>query len=354
MKSILVVDDDRMNLTLAQSILSEEYKVIAVNSGKLAYAYLSRFIPDLILLDIMMPEISGFDVMHTIKKTEAWKNIPVIFLTAERGADTESSCFDEGAVDFVFKPFTPKAVLSRIRRTLELEEYRKNLEEIAREQAGKIVEQSNKLIAIQQEVIVSMANLIESRDGCTGGHVKRTSKYVKILALELKKMGFFKEELTDTYISTLYKAAPMHDIGKIIVPDYILKSKEKLTTEEFKIMQGHSAAGADIIQKNIGKIEEQKYIEIAVNMAHYHHERWNGNGYPKGLKGNEIPLAARIMAFADVFDALTSERRYKPKNSIEESFAIIEDEKGKQFDPVITEVFLSIKPILADMVRSEN
>ena len=220
---ILVVDDDKTNLTLAQKILLPHYRIAATNSGLGALKYLENNHPDLILLDINMPEMNGFQVMEQLRINEVTAKIPVIFLTADSLVETEVKCFRMGAVDFVTKPFVPDILLSRVGKTLELEQYRYNLEKMVKEQAAKIIEDAVRISKIQDSVIVGMANLIESRDGSTGKHVKNTQMYVKMILDELYKRNLFPEQLTEEYMEDICKAAPLHDVGKIKVPDSVLK-----------------------------------------------------------------------------------------------------------------------------------
>lgn len=336
-KTILVVDDDKTNLIIAERLLSEEYKVISVISGQQALKFLEKKKPDIILLDINMPDMNGFEVMRILQENEQWKKIPVIFLTADREADTEVQCLKMGAVDFVGKPFEPEIMKNRIKRTLEIEEYRKDLE-------GAVRRQTMKIDRMQREVIISMANLIESRDGSTGEHVKRTSYYVNIIAEELGKRNIFTDIINERFLYNLEKAAPMHDIGKIKVPDYVLQKPGKLTDDEFEIMKKHAADGGQIIKETMCNIEEEDYMEVAYNVATYHHEKWNGKGYPSGLCGEQIPLEARIMAVADVFDALISKRCYKDAMPLDKAFDIIEESAGEHFDPQIAKIFIELRP----------
>ena len=349
MKTILVVDDDKMNLMAAKRLLSKQYRIVTVNSGVMALTYLQKNVPELILLDIKMPEMSGFEVMDKIREREEWNNIPVIFLTADRDSDTEIQCFEMGATDYIVKPFVPAIMLSRVQRTIELECYKKDLEGAVAEQADEIVKKNMKILKIQQEVIVSMANVIESRDGSTGEHVKRTAIFVKLIAENLMKNHMFADVLNEEYFEYLCNAAPMHDIGKITVPDYILKSTGNLTEEEFETMKNHSVEGGKIIRETLGKIEDSKYIEIAADMATYHHERWDGSGYPEGKCGEDIPLCARIMAVADVFDALAFKRYYKEALPLDATFDIIEESSGTHFDPVVADALCNVREKIEDM-----
>ncbi len=349
---ILVVDDDKTNLSLAQRILGPQYRIAASNSGKAALKYLETHRPDLILLDINMPELNGFEVMEKLHSNVHTESIPVIFLTADAMAETEIKCFQMGAMDFVTKPFVPDILLSRVSKTIELDQYRHNLENMVNDQAQKIMEGSMRLGRIQESVIIGMANLIESRDGSTGKHVKNTQTYVRMIATELLLKGLFIEELTPAYIEDLCKAAPLHDVGKIKIPDAILQKPGRLTAEEFETMKLHTTHSPQIIQTIIGDIEDEHYVRLVKDIALYHHERWDGTGYPSGLTETNIPLSARIMAVADVFDALYEERCYKPPvRPIERIMQIMSEGRGTQFDPVILDVFMDMLPQLKEMLH---
>lgn len=343
-KTILVVDDDRMNLMMAQKLLAEDYHVAAVNSGELALHYLEKKQPDLVLLDIQMPVMDGLEVMRRLQENEGWKKIPVIFLTADRTEETEETCFRLGAVDYIGKPFVPAIMMQRVHRTLELEDYRKGLENMVEQQLQRITQ-------LQQDIIFSMANLIESRDGTTGEHVKRTSSYVNVLVKKMKEKGLYKERMTHDYVNYLKKAAPLHDIGKIAVPDAVLQKPGKLTKEEYDMIQLHAEEGGRLIRENMSRIANQEFVKIACDMAACHHEKWAGGGYPKGLKGEDIPLSARILAIADVFDALVSARQYKEGMSLEQAFHILQEERGKSFEPELLDAFLEAEDELREMLR---
>lgn len=352
---ILVVDDDKTNLALAQKILGTQYRIAASTSGQAALKYLETHRPDLILLDINMPEMNGFEVMECLRSDLHTETIPVIFLTADNLAETEIKCFQMGAMDFVTKPFVPDILLSRVSKTIELDQYRHNLENMVNEQAQKITEGTQRLGRIQNSVIIGMANLIESRDGSTGKHVKNTQNYVRMIANELLSRGLFTEELTPDYIEDLCKAAPLHDVGKIKIPDAILQKPGKLTAEEFETMKQHTTHSRKIIQTIIGDIEDDHYVRLVEDIALYHHERWDGTGYPTGLTESNIPLSARIMAVADVFDALYEERCYKPPiRPIERIIQIMSEGRGTQFDPVILDVFIEMLPQLKEILEKER
>ena len=235
-------------------------------------------------------------------------------------------------------------MMQRVRRTLELQGYRKNLEHMVEQQLQRITQ-------LQQDIIITMANLIEGRDGTTGEHVKRTSAYVELLVKKLQEKGVYKEILTPAYIDYLKKASPLHDIGKITVPDRILQKPGALTQEEYDLIKLHAKAGGTLIEENMNRIVDKEFVEIAQDMASYHHEKWNGKGYPRGLKGEEIPLSARILAIADVFDALVSKRQYKKGMTLDEAFVIMEKERGESFEPVLLDAFLDAKEELRQLME---
>ncbi len=236
--------------------------------------------------------------------------------------------------------------------TSHLEQYKENLEQEIEQKNLSITQHNEKMLALQDNIIIGMANLIESRDGDTGEHIKRTSFYVNLLARAIRDKGLYTDILTDNYIELLTKAAPMHDIGKILVPDHILQKPGRLTPEEYEIIKEHSAAGGKIIREVLGFIEEKDYIEIASDMAAHHHEKWNGSGYTKGLAQEDIPLSARIMAIADVFDALVSKRCYKSPMPVEEAFAEMEKSSGTHFDPQLVKIFLGLKEEIMGYLHS--
>ena len=335
-KTILVVDDEKTNLVRARMLLQEEFNPILVNSGEQCLKYLQNHKPDLILLDIMMPDMDGWQVMKQLKKDPGCSDIPVIFLTADSNPATEKDCFEAGAVDFTLKPIQPASVLSRIRRAIELEGYRKDLQRI-------VDQQNQKILDMKYQFVVSIANLVDNRNNMMGEHVKRTAQIVKMLALQLQKQGYEQETLTDKYIEHLYLAAPLHDIGKIKISDTILFKPGRLTEEEFDTMRTHTVFGREVLQEMLAGIEDPEFIQMACDVAAYHHEKYNGKGYPEGLAGEDIPLCARIMAVADVYDALKEPRCYKEAFPLEEVYEIMQDDAGSHFDPAIIKAFMEIR-----------
>ncbi len=338
MKHILIVDDDKTSLAAAKSALGDIYKITAVTSGSQALRFLEKGSCDIILLDLNMPEMNGFEVMKKIRGIEKLADIPIIFLTADSDAETESKCLSEGAADYIAKPFVLNVMRSRISRILELDDLRKNL-------ADKLEERTKHISHIQQMLILGMAAMVESRDNSTGGHIKRTSKVVEIFSYRLLRDGLYSKEFLDMVI----RAAPMHDLGKIAVNDVVLRKQGKFTDEEYNEMKKHSAEGAKIVKQILEGVETDKFVKIAVNVANYHHEKWNGKGYPEGLSGESIPVEARIMALADVFDALVSKRCYKEAFTYEKAFGIIEESLGSHFDPELGRLFITCRPELEDL-----
>lgn len=332
MKNILIVDDDRVNLIIAKRLLVKDYNPVTADSGKQALEYLEDHPVDLILLDVQMPEMDGFEVMSRLKENWKLRKIPVIFLTADKREETESKCFELGAVDYISKPFVPVIMQHRVRRSIELEDYQRNLE-------GRLLEQLQKVTELQDNAIIMLANIVESRDGTTGDHIRRTSAYTRFLIEKMLEAGIYAEDLPAETVDLICKAAPMHDIGKITVDDAILRKPGKLTPEEYTEMKKHAFAGSEIIRKNLNAVAEDDFTTIAYQLARYHHERWDGKGYPDGLAGTDIPLPARILAVADVYDALTARRPYKEPMSTEKAISIMVSDAG-QFEPQLLQLFV--------------
>lgn len=341
MKSILVVDDDKLNLTAAKKVLCKDYKVTAVLRGEQALSFLEGNDCDMVLLDINMPEMDGFEVMEKLRKIERCRDLPVIFLTADTDGETEARCFDAGAVDYIAKPFVPEVMLSRIGRVLELMELRHGLEK-------QVEEKTAHIHYIKDMMVLGMAEMVESRDSNTGGHIKRTSAVVRVFSHHLLKYCC-QNGINESLLSCIVKAAPMHDLGKIAISDAVLRKPGKYTDEEFNEMKRHSVEGAKIVENILSGVENDEFVRVAKNVAHYHHEKWNGRGYPEGLSGTDIPVEARIMALADVFDALVSKRCYKDAYSYEKAFSIIEESLGEHFDPELGRVFLECREELSDL-----
>lgn len=323
---ILVVDDAQANVEILVGILSAEYDVAVALDGERALKVAPRVHPSLILLDIKLPGIDGYEVCSRLRVNEDTKDIPVIFLTADTNKGSESRGLQVGAVDYITKPIDPELVRLRVRTHLELKRHRDHLSSLVRARTRQLSQTLNVMIA-------SLGALAEYRDSETGSHILRTKIIVGMLAQSLRRYTSWKEVLTDEYVECVTTAAPMHDIGKVGVPDHILRKPGKLTPEEFEEMKKHAVVGYRVLRAASEQLEDSVLVNIAADIAHSHHEKWDGSGYPLGLRGNEIPFCGRLMAVADVYDALVSERVYKRGMSHEAAMEIIRAGKGTHFDP---------------------
>ena len=335
-KLIMLIDDDPTNLITGKTVLQETYDVLTVNSGTRALELLERKLPDLILMDINMPEMDGFETIRRVRANEATAKIPVIFLTASAAADNEYEGLALGAADYITKPYNEKILKKRIQTHLLLAEHTNNLEQLVDKKAEKILQ-------LQDAILSTVAELVEFRDDTTGGHIDRTKEYIKILVKTMSQRGLYRETAVIWDLNLLIQSAQLHDVGKICIPDSILNKPGKLTEEEFSIMQTHTLRGKEAILNIINKVDESEFLHQAALMAYTHHERWDGKGYPQGLKGEDIPIHGRLMAIADVYDALISERPYKKAFSHEKAVQIIVEGKGTQFDPLLIELFEDIE-----------
>ncbi len=333
MKHILVVDDNVTNLKVAKAALDPHYKVTMLTSGAQVLKFLQKNVPDLILLDIEMPILDGFEVVNQLKENGQLQIAPIIFLTALTSPETEARALSMGVVDFINKPFVSETLLSRVKLHLEISDYRKNLEGIVEEKT-KMVEE------LQNAISISIAELVGCRDGYTGEHIKRTCVYIKILVDKMRALGLYAEELNEKFVNDLLRSAALHDIGKVGIKDEILCKPGRFTDEEFQFMKEHSRLGGETLQSAIDQTSLESFLYVARDMAFYHHEKWDGSGYFKGTSGEDIPLCARIMAIADVYDALTSRRPYKEPYSHEKAVEIITEGRGSHFQPCIVDAFL--------------
>lgn len=344
--TIFIVDDTPENLTLVSTLLKPFYRVKVATSGEKALLYFAQHeaVPDLILLDIIMPGLSGFDVIVELKKNSKMRDIPVIFLTAMSRVEDEKKGLELGAVDYITKPISPPVLLARIKTHLQNKAIADFLRDKNEYLEAEITKRTQEISAIQYVTIFALTSLAETRDSDTGNHISRTQHYVKVLAKKLQTHPHFSPYLSDTMIETLFKSAPLHDIGKVGIPDSILLKPAKLTPEEFEIMKSHTTLG----KKAIEHAEEQlgmsvAFLDVAKEIAYSHHEKWDGSGYPLGLKGNEIPICGRLMAVADVYDALIAKRVYKERFSHEKAVEIILEGRGKHFDPDVVDAFEALK-----------
>jgi len=329
MKTIFVVDDSDTNLSMAESALEDNYRVMTMPSAAKMFDLLDKIIPDLILLDIEMPEMNGFTALEKLKSVDLWSGIPIMFLTAHTDAEIEVRGFELGAVDFITKPFSTPVLLNRIKTHLDIDKI--------------IRDRTMQLSRLQNSIISVLANMVENRDKGTGGHIERTSAYIKILIEEMNKMNVYADEIHKWDVDKIISSARMHDLGKISITDIILNKPDKLTADEYETIKTHALEGERIIDEIIAQTGEAEFLRNARLFAGCHHERWDGKGYPHGLKGEEIPLQGRIMAIVDVYDALVSERPYKKAFTDEEAVKLIMQNAGTQYDPLIADVFFKVK-----------
>ena len=343
--TVLVVDDTPDNLSLMSSLLKDLYKVKVANSGEKALKIAGgESKPDLILLDIMMPGMNGYEVCEMLKKDPQTRDIPIIFLTAMTGTDDEKKGLELGAADYITKPISPPIVMARVKTQLQM----KAAADFLRDQNIYLEQEVNKrtqeVMAIQDVTILAMASLAETRDSDTGNHIRRTQYYIKALAERLKEHPRFSIFLTPYNINMLFKSAPLHDIGKVGIPDRILLKPGRFEPHEFDIMKTHTTLGYEAIlhaEKSLGINVE--FLSMAKEIALSHQEKWDGSGYPAGIGGDDIPISARLMAVADVYDALISRRVYKDGMPHEKAVQIIAEGKGSHFDPDIVDAFVDIQ-----------
>jgi putative two-component system response regulator len=342
--TLLIVDDTAENLGFLAELLLPTYRVRVANSGVQALRVAaSAPQPDLILLDVMMPDMNGHAVLARLREEERTRGIPVIFVTAKNTAADEEQGLDGGAVDYIAKPLRPAVVLARVRTQLELKRARDRLAHQNAFLEGEVARRLGENQLIQDVSIHALARLAETRDPETGNHLRRTRKFVQALAGHLRQQPRFSAFLSSRNIHLLAMSATLHDIGKVGIPDHILLKPGKLTPEEREVMKTHARIGADAIaQAEIDAARPVEFLTLAKEIAHYHHERWDGGGYPEGLVGDVIPLSARLMALADVYDALTSQRVYKAPLALAEARDIVVAERGRHFDPAVVDAFLAV------------
>jgi putative two-component system response regulator len=346
-QSILVVDDTPENLALISELLRGDYKVRIAPGGARALQLVAASPPDLILLDIMMPDLDGYEVMRRLQADPATRDVPVIFLTAVTGVDEERVGLDLGAVDYITKPISPSIVQARVRNHLQLKAARDFLRDRNEYLEQEVRRRTRQVVAIQDVTIRAMASLAETRDNETGNHIRRTQHYVRALATRLREHPRFRAFCTPANIELLFKSAPLHDIGKVGIPDRILLKPGRLTPEEFEVMKTHTTIGRDAIEHALSEIDggpdDAAFLTLAKEIAYGHQEKWDGSGYPEGLGGDDIPICARLMAVADVYDALISPRVYKPGMAHDDALRIIDEGRARHFDPDIVDAFLDIR-----------
>ena len=351
--TILIVDDSSDNITLMSRLLKDTYRtIIATNGEKALKLASSDDPPDLILLDIVMPGMDGYEVCRRLKEDQKTTKIPVIFLTAKSDLEDEKNGFELGAVDYITKPISAPIVLARIKTHILLKDSRDFLTDKNAFLENEILRRTQEVTAIQDVTMIAMCSLAETRDSETGNHIRRTQNYVKMLAMKLKYNPRFKLFLTDENIDLLYKSAPLHDIGKVGVPDNILLKPGKLTPKEFEVMEQHTTYGRDAIVAAENRLATPtSFLTFAREIAYSHQEKWDGSGYPEGLTGDDIPISARLMAVADVYDALISRRVYKKPFPHELSVDIIRNGYATHFDPDVVDTFIEIEKDLWEVAK---
>jgi len=362
---ILVVDDNEMNRDVLSRRLSRDgFNVYTAENGVSALTYLYDMDIDLVLLDIMMPEMDGYEVLEQMKANQRLRHIPVIMISAVDEMESIIRCIKNGADDYLPKPFDPVLLKARVSSSMEKKRfhdqevrYQQQLSEFNEHLQEKVNEQVREISSAQLSTIFATSKLAESKDPETGAHLDRMREYCKILSIELSKTPEYGSQITPQFIDVIYAASPLHDIGKVGVPDEVLLKPGKLNSDEWAVMQTHSVIGAETLRAVDEKHPGNEFIRMGIDIAHSHHEKWDGSGYPQGLSGTDIPLSARILALSDVYDALTSARCYKPAFSHEKSKAIILEGDAVHFDPMIVKAFLSTEEQfirIKDLFRDEE
>jgi Response regulator containing a CheY-like receiver domain and an HD-GYP domain len=342
---LLIVDDSPDEIALLEEILKTEYRVVSVTSGEEALKIThTGILPDLILLDIMMPDMDGYETCRRLRHDSRTGDIPIIFLTAKTGPINEKTGLDLGAEDYITKPPSPSIVRARIRTQLRLKQARDFLKNKAEYLEEEVARRIKDVALVQDVTMIALGSLAETRGNLTGNHIRRTQNYIRLLAEKLSMLNKYRDILSYDAIERLYKSAPLHDIGKVGIPDSILKKPGQLTGDEFELMKTHTTIGYSAISAAEKSLNSTiSFLSFARDMAWAHHEKWDGTGYPRGISGTEIPLAGRLMAIPDVYDALISERVYKKAFSHEDSVAIIAKGIGSHFDPDIGKIFLEVQ-----------
>ncbi|HRS82576.1 MAG TPA: two-component system response regulator [Smithellaceae bacterium] len=352
--TVLVVDDTPDNLSLMSGLLKDKYKVKIANNGARALkVVMTGAPPDIILLDIMMPVMDGYETCRHLKENPETRDIPVIFLTAKAEVEDEMKGFELGAVDYITKPISPPIVLARVHTHLQLKRVRDYLKDQNEFLENEVRQRTQEVVAVQEVTILAMASLAETRDNDTGNHIRRTQFYVRALAEKLRNHERFCHLLDDDKtIELLFKSAPLHDIGKVGIPDAILLKPGRFTPEEFEIMKSHTTLGRDAIRAAEQRLGlELPFLAYAKEIAYTHQEKWDGTGYPEGLSGDDIPISGRLMAVADVYDALICRRIYKEGMPHEKAVGIILESKGSHFDPDIVDAFMEIAETFQEIAK---
>jgi putative two-component system response regulator len=351
--NIMIVDDTPQNLKLLSELLKKQgYYVRPLPSGTFALRAAETEKPDLILLDINMPIMDGFEVCRKLKENERLKDIPVLFISALNDTQDKVFAFNAGGQDYITKPFQFEEVIARVKTHLKLRFLQQELERHNHELEGLVAEQVKDISDSQVATIIALAKLAESRDDDTGKHIERVQIFCRLLAERMGEMPKYASAISKTFVENIFYAAPLHDVGKVGIADHILLKPGKLTPEEFEIMKTHTTIGWKTLEAVREKYPKSALITMGIAIAHYHHEKWDGSGYPEKLAGEAIPLEARIMAIADVYDAVRSKRVYKEAFTHEKSRQIILEGKGKHFAPDAVDAFMAIEDRF-DRIRTQ-
>jgi putative two-component system response regulator len=343
MYTILAVDDTKYNLDLLVDTLGDQYDLSVAMNGTTALQLVTETPPDLILLDIMMPGMDGFEVLRRLRANAITREIPVILLTALSEMSHKAKGFELGAVDYITKPFQIEEVMARVNTHLKLRQAQNSLKQFNSRLQEMVAQQVKEIAQSQQAMIFALAKLSHTRDDDTGLHLDRVQHLCKILSMGLAENSPFSAEVTPEFIDTIYHVSPLHDVGKVGIVDSILLKPGKLSDEEFLIMKTHNTIGATTLESVHKQYPHNAFIEMGIEIARHHHEKWNGCGYPDRLAGEAIPLSARVMALVDVYDALRARRPYKEPFTHERALTIIREESGRSFDPRIVQAFWAVQ-----------
>jgi len=351
--TVLVVDDTPANLSLLAGLLNKTYRVQLANSGVKALELALRQPPDLIVLDVMMPEMDGYETCRRLKADERTRHVPILFLTALTRPEDEARGFEVGGADFIHKPFNPVTVKARVATHLQVKAWQDMLRDRNAWLQGELESRLREVDRLRDATFYVMISFAEFRDEDTGNHVKRTQEYVRTLATWLSNRPGSGVQLDADEIDQIARSAPLHDIGKVAIPDGILLKPGKLTAEEFTVMKTHAMQGWEMLRRAAERMggESGPMLRYAMEIARYHHEKWDGSGYPEGLKGLDIPLPARLMAVADVYDALISRRPYKDPMPHDKALLLLVEGSGRHFDPAIVEALMATHEQLAQIAQ---